>query len=389
MAVRQLSPSRRRRKPKSRTRTGSSQQKPRRLAHVSCRPPAEKPATIGRLCFKALDAGTSPAAPQLEGVPARPDHPRRQQGVLAPNRGKPLQRLQAQVPHEGRNSVEEGQAAPGHDRFSLALLQSSHPWRPPDWCWLLASRLIESGRKLGRSRGEAMVATAIRFQRAMKAARSPSQQLGLAESMPDLLTAWQIYSAGAGDRVRQAIELLIIANADVGVIAEETGMSGQAIERYEQLFFDIRGRPASVITHLVVRPARPATADAAVQMARRELVFHGGVPVALTLLHDALEAFQPQTSEDLSAYLHHDLAANLNLKASLAARSLDTADPQNQVQLIRFSLALKMLEHRQRDWRQQRWDNQTKLAAGLEAMLESLPPQIRKMLESPPPMGVE
>jgi hypothetical protein len=128
-------------------------------------------------------------------------------------------------------------------------LSPRNPFRPLHWRWERAGEAIKE-RSLSRNNDGVWVRRAYRFRRHLQTSQGEAALAILADEMPDLYWAHQLYvkKTSAGDTASQEghltgeIEARLLADQSHAAIADRFGIEAGTITAYEAIFFNVSDR---------------------------------------------------------------------------------------------------------------------------------------------------
>ena len=136
-------------------------------------------------------------------------------------------------------------------------LSPENPWRAPDWCWQRAALLARNELQPSRV-DDRTVKRATKFLRSLDRSETAGDTQLLFNRDPALYWAHRLYQ-GQNEMysLRAELEARILANDNPERMSTVTGLSEQAIQNYEQMFFDVRSRLkcSGFILHVIIGTA--------------------------------------------------------------------------------------------------------------------------------------
>ncbi len=111
---------------------------------------------------------------------------------------------------------------------------------PVDLRWRVICQLIQ-GVYSRRAWKDPWIRRGLRYQRASLACQSDADRRRLALEMPDLDTAYQLH-ASSDKLARGIVEASMLSGMSVAQVAEFTGLTLEAVQAYEALFFQVLGK---------------------------------------------------------------------------------------------------------------------------------------------------
>ena len=243
----------------------------------------------------------------------------------------------------------------------FALLAYQPALRPPDWMWRLAKLIVENRLttfKLDRGK---TVARVCRFAEHMLAS-PPDRRYPLGIDR-ELGHAWMVYTQRHTPRVRWEIEARLLTPEPVEAIATKLGLTSATVSTYADVFFDVRGLPASYILDHVFPRAVPVDESRAEELLWKSMAYQHGFAALDELLHPRSAKPNPQSLDELLA----DVAQSaLAYETAVAAQKPSTARATAQQQRDKSSK-----RERERDRACQ--DEARDLREGIQSLLENLP----------------
>ena len=211
--------------------------------------------------------------------------------------------------------------------------QPWNPWRPPDACYQRALEIIRGGKRITR-RDDPKIRAAVAFLKRLKCCRTEADLHKLRTEIPELFAAFRIYTE-APPLLRSTLEARLLAAETIPDIAPKIGMPAEAVEAFEQTFFDVRSRRGNVDFvghHVIGRPSNEASESELRAFVTKTIAFFFGAKALDTLLY-------PQPAKDLTG---GGMGAALTLvesiqqfKAVMAVQRLRTDDKLNRREILK------------------------------------------------------
>jgi hypothetical protein len=127
--------------------------------------------------------------------------------------------------------------------LGLVDLGAANPRRPVDWRWQRAGLMLELGLRWSRRRDDAQVRRAKQYRAALRRCRGEADRRSLERKMPDVAGAVAIHEGEP--TTRGAVEARLLAGEPIEAIARRCSVPVEAVEIYEQLFFNVADRLTS------------------------------------------------------------------------------------------------------------------------------------------------
>jgi hypothetical protein len=140
--------------------------------------------------------------------------------------------------------------------LGLVDFSAANPRRPVDWRWQRAGRLLELGLRWSRRRDDGPTRIAKQYRAALRRCRGEADRRRLACRMPNVGGAVAIYEGEPTTRL--VVEARLLAGEPVEAVARRCGVPVEAVEVYEQLFFDVTDRLTSS-SYILFHAIGPAT----------------------------------------------------------------------------------------------------------------------------------
>jgi hypothetical protein len=140
--------------------------------------------------------------------------------------------------------------------LGLVDFSAANPRRPTDWRWQRAGRLLELGLRWSRRRDDEATRMAKQYQAGLRRCRGEADRRRLACRMPDIGGAFAIFEGEPTSRM--AIEARLLAGEPIEAIARRCGAPVDAVEVYEQLFFNVTDRLENT-SYILFHAIGPAT----------------------------------------------------------------------------------------------------------------------------------
>ena len=235
------------------------------------------------------------------------------------------------------------------------LFELSNPLRRPDWRAQRVHEILASGpgRLPSRTFDDAPIWEFFRYRQYWDAAEDEQQKRDIR------LAGCEFYYADQLHRDRQTdlpalVEAQLLAGLDDQTIARSVGTLPGAIERYEQLFFNVRDRLAveNWILQVVLAGEFLDAARRFVPTAARhrrllyKLAGYAGGAEALEQVMGGRRNRQPESSFAAINWCEQELLQTLRFKGLQAARLIEVT-PDNALAIV--GMLLKLMEFHQRE----------------------------------------
>lgn len=248
-------------------------------------------------------------------------------------------------------------------------MSAAHPARAPDWRWSIVCGAVKRSGIAFCPVGDRLVQTGARFWKAWTMCRSDAERQLVAEKLPTIAGAYQIF-AGGSPSTRIGIEARVLANDAPGRIAQQAGLSGAVVRAYEALFYDVRDRlPCRDFILRSVIGLDEVAAECQPAQVCKAMAYFGGPRVLDELLFATGKALgHAESATDVAAVLSE--IARAQLRRSVAS-ALTAASPGDRRGLECLARVLAQMESRDSAGRAN--EPLTDYAANILAMLESMP----------------
>jgi hypothetical protein len=143
--------------------------------------------------------------------------------------------------------------------------------------------------------------------------------------------------------IRQELEAWLLTEEPYEKIAQRFFMSPQAVEFFEQIFFNVRDRlENSDLIQLAIHSRKQYDQEAGCSPAEiergyvlRHFAYIGGPQVLNALVQGFAQASPPERSEDVTAWCQELVSRALNIKVAVAAETLELTNA-NKLRLIKL-----------------------------------------------------
>lgn len=118
--------------------------------------------------------------------------------------------------------------------------QKGNPCRRPDWRWVRASELFQTGRYYSARQDDAETGRALLYLRGQFGSSSASRRRRILQQVDDIAAAHQL--SGGPTLLRIELEARIFARQSASEITRRVPISAQSVVAYERLFFNVTDR---------------------------------------------------------------------------------------------------------------------------------------------------
>jgi hypothetical protein len=215
----------------------------------------------------------------------------------------------------------------------------SNPFRPVNWRWEQARFMREKKLRIPKGTSDDYVVQALKFQNGLAKCSDEIDRWSLMEELPDFYTAHLIYLRGDDeDRhpMRYAIEARLLAGQPYYEIAELIGLSTEAIQTYERLFFNVveKLRFTDYIMTCVIGPSVHAgLSDRDYDLLWKLFGYLYGPVVLDSFINTTSRRFRPESINEVDAVLADDTRSALQRKVAITARTF-MLNPFSQSELL-------------------------------------------------------
>lgn len=174
--------------------------------------------------------------------------------------------------------------------------ERSNPLRPLDWRWRRAVQLVETGARLSTLRADDTIGSTVRYLRKLNSLRTAKGKAWFEQK--NCAVADALAFARAPCVQRAVLQAGILSREPAEVSGNRVGLSGPAVDVFEDLFFNVRDRLSARCWILLAAVNQGDGQDDAERVRLRllRMLAHRGGPFILEL---ALSAFGYVHSPDL------------------------------------------------------------------------------------------
>jgi hypothetical protein len=204
--------------------------------------------------------------------------------------------------------------------------------RPPAWRYERVQQLLADIMPPHPARDDAIVRAMRKYYIAKRRLQSFIEddyvlQQELAGRYRHLWAADRVYYSGRTDRTRYGLEAQILARVEYEDISRDTGMSVEAIDTYEKVFFNVRDRldQRGYIAGTVLLDAFMSGLSGRTQELTAKYFGYFGGPVVLQLVMNGVDGSIPKPVEpsDTSRWLDHQFRHVFRTSAVIGATFLE------------------------------------------------------------------
>jgi len=209
------------------------------------------------------------------------------------------------------------------------------PPLPADRRWHQAVDLVITAGDYFRPAADAAIAAAKRFYWLLRHCRHDRDHEILAERMPVMHAAFQIYQAGGP--VRHALEARLLTGGSAAAIARQVGMHPDLVRCYGQVFYDVVPwlRFPGHVMHQVLGQRLHAGAWT-YDLVWKFFAYVGGSRVLDAIMATVPETAKPASAADVAVFLSAHASAAVRWRIAAAAQALAGSDPGTATALLRL-----------------------------------------------------
>jgi hypothetical protein len=255
------------------------------------------------------------------------------------------------------------------------------PFRPPDFRWKRAAWLRTQGKYTRHNRDDEHTILAKRYQALYEKAVTPLQLAYLAEKMPGIYYAHQVYRRDEQDD-RWTVEARLLAGQTPQEVADRCGITAEVVFWFETLFFDVRHRLGHIdwIANRVLGPA----AHRGIWEREYDLLLklygwlYGPQGVDSLVRMSTYSGARPTSPQEMAVAHRADYVDSMGRKAGIALRCTPL-NPATQQWLMELYQKLLDLEQKRDD----RKDAGSLIVENINMALKTLPFRVASA-EQPP-----
>ena len=181
------------------------------------------------------------------------------------------------------------------------IFDRSSPLRPVDWRHRRARQLLDQNRHSVLKLEDVETQKVYRFLRRRQLCQTESDQLDLAEMMPEVSGAFEIHEH-PDSAMRSGVEARFLAGQSAKEVAERTGVTWRTIEFYAAAFFDVQDRLNArdfIFNHVIAASRSSKDAHAARDAEWKYFAYVGGVDLLESVMYGVPLADGPISRRDL------------------------------------------------------------------------------------------
>lgn len=236
---------------------------------------------------------------------------------------------------------------------SLINLRENSPFRPVDWRWLKARRLLADDKKPNRKYDDTYVVMAYRFQKELFGIENEWDQLNVLERFPDLYDAFQVYngetsltdSSISDSAIRSDIEARLLAKDSTNeAISDRTFIKLDSIDIYEKVFFNVRDRLNNrswLMNHVIGANIHKSINDTDIDLLWKLFAINGGMRVLDDMVDVLSELITPE--ESLTKYYRSHNRHVISRRSLISAITIRAKNDQ-YIRLSLIEMGNKLLE---------------------------------------------
>lgn len=221
-----------------------------------------------------------------------------------------------------------------------------HPLRPPNWRWMRANDIVESGGYIKRTpANDRYVVAATKLRRKLDAVKSEV----IYTKFRDQYLAWKIYSDTEFARLRWELEARLIANQANDEIGLRLSLQPATVAYYESWFYNVKDRQGNIgyLYNQLVAPLIPSNPkETDYEMLWKFYGLRADGNVLDSLIYGFCDRAITDDANSVQAFWVESYQTDLNLKGALAAK-LIKVDFNSYIRIL--DQRIKLLEATKED----------------------------------------